>query len=120
MDGKERDKRYRLTAIQPTTSRQPWSLARSMVAAAMSYVDLCTGEPRVEHGVSGMGCQMMVEKGMGCDRGVGDYDMRNLRDRVYSHDGYHLKHFRWCRKAQRLWESRNSGTVPANVRNAAV
>ncbi|KAL2007689.1 hypothetical protein VTN00DRAFT_7671 [Thermoascus crustaceus] len=77
-------------------------LYRFMAATALPYLDLMNKSNdndsnntngRVENGVRCKGCQIALKK---------------RRDRVYSREGF-LKHFRWCRQAQKLWEASCEG-----------
>jgi hypothetical protein len=44
----------------------------------------------------------------------GKVSIDQVRDRVYSRDGY-MEHFKWCSFAQRLWQDSQGGTVPVQV-----
>lgn len=79
--------------------------ASYMAATTMPFVDTCgdAGDsPRVCVGVRCSGCDAMIDK---IEPFSNDGELiEKLAGRRYSFDGY-LKHFVWCKEAQRLWES---------------
>jgi hypothetical protein len=108
-------RRYWLTATKPTAEGNRNPLYRSMAATALPYVDSrAGGAAQVQHGVSCTGCQISVEKNAAMRGDIAGYDISDLRDRVYSRDGY-LEHFKWCREAQILWDSSVGGTVSVKI-----
>ncbi|KAK4157498.1 hypothetical protein C8A00DRAFT_40076 [Chaetomidium leptoderma] len=103
-----------LTPTKPMAKSNPKPIYRYMVATALPYVDLGAGGTQVQHGVCCTGCQISVEKNLAMHGDVPSYDISDLRDRVYSSDGY-LRHFQWCQEAQTLWASSSGGTVPVKI-----
>jgi hypothetical protein len=72
-----------------------------MGSCALPYYDRLTDA--VEYGMSCAGCFSAVPKAR-----VGERLETDARDRVYARDSF-LDHFRWCKAAQRLWESSDEG-----------
>jgi len=77
--------------------------ASYMAATTMPFVDNdAAGLPRVCVGIRCSGCDVMMDK---VEPFSDDSELiEKLAGRRYSFDGY-LKHFTWCKEAQRLWES---------------
>ena len=107
--------RFWLTATKPTAKSNPKPLYRYMAATALPHVNFGTGgAAQVQHGVSCTGCQISVEKNVAMHGDIAGYDISDLRDRVYSRDGY-LEHFKRRREAQILWGSSVGGTVSVRI-----
>ncbi|KAK4044866.1 hypothetical protein C8A01DRAFT_42475 [Parachaetomium inaequale] len=107
--------RFWLTATKPTAKSNPKPLYRYMVATALPYVNFrAKGAAQIQHGVSCTGCQISVEKNVAMHGDMAGYYIADLRDRVYSRDGY-LEHFKWCREAQIWWDSSVGGTVSVKI-----
>ena len=82
-----------------------WRIYRTMATAAMPFLDRRTSQS--SPAVHCWGC----EHSGSLDNGP---DLRNLHDLCHSYSGY-FGHFRWCRRAQELWEDSRKGVQDAPI-----
>lgn len=96
-----------------------WSLSNLkkfafMEVVALPYLGQRTG--KVERGICCAGCQFASDREiLGYADPFGKWNTNDQpKDKIYSEDSI-LRHFKWCKYAQQMWESTAEGARPAEM-----
>lgn len=85
-----------------------------MEVAALPYLDQRTG--KVERGICCAGCQFAFDQEiLSYADPFGKWNTKEKpKDKIYSEDSI-LRHFKWCKYAQQMWETTAGGARPAEM-----